>query len=90
VPARVHVLARDWTAASQRYRETIALYQDAPTEDPVERDFGIVRAHTGLGYCLLALCLQGSGTYQDALEEFGAALFTAEGLREQACSIASS
>jgi tetratricopeptide (TPR) repeat protein len=82
--ARVHVLARDWTAASRRYRETIALYQDAPTDDPVERDFGIVRAHTGLGYCLLALCLRSSAMYQDALDEFDAALFMAEGLREQA------
>jgi tetratricopeptide (TPR) repeat protein len=82
--ARVHVLAGDWVTAARLYREAIELYQDASTADPVERDFGVVRAHTGLGCCLLALCLRDSVRYQDALEEFDAALFTAERVREEA------
>lgn len=81
--ARVRLVSHDWSGAAQLYREAVAAYRDAPTTDPAERDFGVVRAHTGLGCCLLILSLLGKATCADALEEFDAALFTAEGVRER-------
>ncbi len=68
----------DPAGAVQRYRQALRAYPEAPTDDEVERDLGLARAHFGLGRCLLL-----SGPPAAALEDLDAGLFTAERVREE-------
>lgn len=60
-------------------QQALDMYEAATGGDRLEREFGIVRTHTLIGRALLL-----GGRAGEALEEFDAALFAAERLREEA------
>jgi hypothetical protein len=76
--ALVSVLEGDVDGALRVGREALAAYPVARAGDGWERDFGPVRARALLGRALLM-----SGRRAQAVEEFDAALFAAEALRER-------
>jgi hypothetical protein len=73
------VLEGRYEEAAHRASEEVAAYARAATDDPVEAEFGQVRARTLLGRALLL-----GGRPDQALEEFDGALFIGERLREAA------
>jgi tetratricopeptide (TPR) repeat protein len=69
----------DLAGAERRFRDAIEAYQNAASNDTLERDLGLARTQFHLGRCLLTM---GPGA-TDGLAAIDAGLFTAERVRQQ-------